>query len=98
MRALHTAKKSQTKGSFHTAGCGTNDTEPVNPKQPIQPNPISVKINFRTEKALISYIGKYKYMILRLRLDKSTALYIYKDKNCKLLVLFTQAQKNKIYI
>ncbi len=34
----------------------------------------------------------------RLRLDRSTALYIYKAKNCKLLVLFTHAQKNKIYI
>jgi hypothetical protein len=30
---------------------------------------------------------------LRLRLDRSTALYIYKAKNCKLLVLFTRAQK-----
>ncbi len=33
--------------------------------------------------------------ILGLRLDRSTALYIYKAKNCKLLVLFTQAQKTK---
>jgi hypothetical protein len=31
----------------------------------------------------------------RLRLDRSTALYIYKAKNCKLLILFTQAQKTK---
>ncbi len=31
----------------------------------------------------------------RLRLDRSTALYIYKAKNCKLLVLFTYAQKTK---
>jgi hypothetical protein len=30
-----------------------------------------------------------------LRLDRSTALYIYIAKNCKLLVLFTQAQKTK---
>ncbi len=26
---------------------------------------------------------------LRLRLDRSTALYIYKAKNCKLLAVFT---------
>ncbi len=31
----------------------------------------------------------------RLWLDRSMALYIYKAKNCKLLVLFTQAQKTK---
>ncbi len=31
----------------------------------------------------------------RLRLDRSMALYIYKAKNCKLLVLFTHAQKTK---
>jgi hypothetical protein len=30
-----------------------------------------------------------------LRLDRSTALYIYKAKNGKLLVLFTDAQKTK---
>ncbi len=31
----------------------------------------------------------------RLRLDRSTALYIYKAKNCKLLAVFTDAQKTK---
>ncbi len=31
----------------------------------------------------------------RLRLDRSTALYIYKAKNCELSDLFTQAQKTK---
>ncbi len=30
-----------------------------------------------------------------LRLDRSTALYVYKAKNCKQLVLFTHAQKTK---
>jgi hypothetical protein len=30
-----------------------------------------------------------------LRLDRSTALYIYKAKHCKLLVLFTDAQQTK---
>jgi hypothetical protein len=29
------------------------------------------------------------------RLDRSTALYIYKAKNCNLLVLFNHAQKTK---
>jgi hypothetical protein len=33
-----------------------------------------------------------------LRLDRSTALYIYKAENCKLLAVVTDAQKNKIYI
>ncbi len=32
---------------------------------------------------------------LRLRLDRSTALYIYKAKNCKLLAVFTHGQKTK---
>ncbi len=31
----------------------------------------------------------------RLRLDRSTTLYIYKAKNCKLLAVFTDAQKTK---
>jgi hypothetical protein len=41
----------------------------------------------------------YTYILptFRLRLDRSTDLYIYKAKYCKLLVLFTHAQKNKIY-
>jgi hypothetical protein len=30
-----------------------------------------------------------------LRLDRSTALHIYKAKNCKLLAVFTHAQKTK---
>jgi hypothetical protein len=34
-------------------------------------------------------------LIERVRLDRSTALYIYKAKNCKLLALFTHAQKSK---
>jgi hypothetical protein len=31
----------------------------------------------------------------QLRLDRSTALYIYKDKNFKLLAVLTHAQKTK---
>ncbi len=48
------------------------------------------EINFyiKMEICSIQYVD-------RLRLDRSTALYIYKAKNCKLLVLFTQAQKTK---
>jgi hypothetical protein len=34
-------------------------------------------------------------LIIRLRLYRSTALYIYKAKNCKLLAIFTCAQKTK---
>ncbi len=47
-------------------------------------------------------IGNHTYLSYvvpqGLRLDRSTALYIYKAKNSKLLVLFTHAEKNQIYI
>jgi hypothetical protein len=52
---------------------------------PTPPNRPCGKVNNKTGPLLSHW----------LRLDRSTALYIYKAKNCKLLVQFTDAQKTK---
>jgi hypothetical protein len=54
----------------------------------------NIKIIFQG-KGHSSFIQERNWTFDGLRLDRSTALYIYKAKNCELLVLFTQAQKTK---
>jgi hypothetical protein len=54
---------------------------------------LSANKSYTDEKLNRSYESRLAVTVLGLRLDRSTALYIYKAKTCKLLVLFTYAEK-----
>ncbi len=57
----------------------------------------SIPQQFESATALyILFMENSEYC--RLRLDRSTALYIYKAKNSKLLAILNHAQKQNLYL
>jgi hypothetical protein len=65
---------------------------PVSPKEGVRMPKVDVASWTGTSARHLEVQGQASQ---RLQLDRSTALYTYKAKNCKLLVLFTHTQKTK---